>query len=112
MKVAFRWKVLVLVADTASGKSAFAESLFRNPYIITVEDADHLDLRGFDYETHDGLILDNVNCWALLRKWRAVLQARNLPGYRRGFLVFRARCCVGKTRKPSRRNKKNKSITR
>ena len=88
LKVAFRWKVLVLVADTASGKSAFAESLFRNPYIITVEDADHLDLRGFDYETHDGLILDNVNCWALLRKWRAVLQARTLPGYRRGFLVF------------------------
>ena len=77
LQVAFRWKVLVLVADTASGKSSFAESLFQNPYIITVEDAEHLDLRGFDYESHDGLILDNVNRWAQLRKWRAVLQARN-----------------------------------
>lgn len=77
LQVAFRWKVLVLVADTASGKSAFAESLFENPYIITVEDVNHLDLRGFDYEAHDGIILDNVNCWAQLRRWRAVLQARN-----------------------------------
>ena len=68
LKVDFRWKVLVLVADTAAGKSAFAESLFQKPYIITVEDSEHLDLRDFDYESHDGLVLDNVNGWAQLRR--------------------------------------------
>ena len=54
-----------------------AESLFANPCVITVEDAAHLDLKGFDYERHDGVILDNVNSWGQLRSWRAVLQARN-----------------------------------
>ena len=73
----FRWKLLVLCADSASGKSNFAESLFDNPYIITVEGADHLDLRDFNYEANDGIVLDNVNSWGQVLKWRAVLQARN-----------------------------------
>ena len=54
-----------------------AESLFSNPYVVTVEDNAHLDLKGFDYERHDGVVLDNVNSWGQLRSWRAVLQARN-----------------------------------
>ena len=67
----------MLVADSASGKSSFAESLFDSPYVLTVEDAEHLDLRGFDRNVHDGIVLDNVNSWAQLLSWRAVLQARN-----------------------------------
>ena len=73
----FRWKLLALVADSASGKSSFAESLFANPYVLTVEDAEHLDLRGFDRDRHDGIVLDNVNSWQQLLSWRALLQARN-----------------------------------
>ena len=73
----FRWKLLVLVADSASGKSSFAESLFDNPCVVTVEDAEHLDLKDFEGEVHDGLVLDNVNTWRQLLSWRAVLQARN-----------------------------------
>ena len=73
----FRWNLLVLVADSASGKSSFAESRFDNPYLLTVEDAEHLDLRGFNNTLHDGLVLDNVNSWGQLLHWRAVLQARN-----------------------------------
>lgn len=73
----FRWKLLALVADSASGKSSFAESLFANPYVLTVEDAEHLDLRGFDRDLHDGIVLDNVNSWQQLLSWRALLQARN-----------------------------------
>ena len=42
----FRWKVLALVANSASGKSTFGEGLFANPYVLTVEDAEDLDLRG------------------------------------------------------------------
>ena len=45
--------------------------------MITVEDADYLDLKGFDLEKNDGIVLDNVNSWGQLLKWRAVLQARN-----------------------------------
>ena len=73
----FRWKLLALVADSASGKSSFAESLFSMPFVITVEDAEHLDLRSFDRNRHDGIVLDNVNSWGQLLSWRAMLQARN-----------------------------------
>ena len=72
-----RWKILVLNADTASGKSTYGEQLFENPFCITVEDAQHLDLKGFDRDTNDGIVLDNVNTWKQLLSWRAVLQARN-----------------------------------
>jgi hypothetical protein len=77
LKVDFRWKILALCADSASGKSNFAESIFENPCIITVEDAESLDLKEFSHDRNDGLVLDNVNSWGQLRKWRAVLQARN-----------------------------------
>ena len=77
LKLDFRWKILVLCADTASGKSNFAEHLFDNPFVVTVEGASFLDLKGLDHEKHDGLVLDNVNSWGQLLQWRAVLQARN-----------------------------------
>ena len=77
LNLAFRWKILMLCADSSSGKSTFAESRLDSPYVLTVEDAQHLDLRGYDYEKNDGVVLDNVNSWAQLLRWRAVLQARN-----------------------------------
>lgn len=77
LNLQFRWKVLVLVADSAAGKSSFAESLFQNPCVVTVEEAENLDLKSFDRDVHDGLVLDNVNSWGQLLLWRAVLQARN-----------------------------------
>lgn len=77
LELDFRWKMLVLWADSASGKSTFAEGLFDNPYLLTVEEAENLDLRGFDFERHDGIVLDNVNTFGQILKWRAVLQARN-----------------------------------
>ena len=73
----FRWDILALTADSASGKSNFAESRFANPYVLTIEEAQNLDLRDFDYWGHDGLVLDNVNSWGQLLLWRAVLQGRN-----------------------------------
>jgi hypothetical protein len=50
LQVDFRYRVLVLCADSASGKSVFAESLFQNPYVLTVESSEHLDLKSFNYE--------------------------------------------------------------
>ena len=77
LQLDFRWKILLLWADSASGKSTFAEGLFERPYLVTVEEAEHLDLKGFDFEKHDGLVLDNVNSFQQLLQWRAVLQGRN-----------------------------------
>ena len=77
----FRWQLLALVADSASGKSSYAENLFANPFVLTVEEAEHLDLKAFDRDTHDGIVLDNVNTWQQLLRWRALLQARNAKTY-------------------------------
>ena len=77
LKLDHRWKILILCADSRAGKSNYAEGLFDAPFVITVEDADYLDLKGFDLEKNDGIVLDNVNSWGQLLKWRAVLQARN-----------------------------------
>ena len=72
-----RYKLLLLHADSRAGKTSFAEALFTNPLVVTVEDSPFLDLKGFDRACHDGVVLDNVNSFGQLRKWRAVLQARN-----------------------------------
>ena len=77
LKLDHRWKILILCADSRAGKSNYAEGLFDAPFVITVEDADYLDPKGFDLEKNDGIVLDNVNSWGQLLKWRAVLQARN-----------------------------------
>ena len=77
LELRFRWNLLVLVADSAAGKSSFAETRFDNPYILTVEDAEQLDLKSFERRKHDGIVLDNVNSWGQLLSWRAILQARN-----------------------------------
>ena len=74
MDLAFRWKVLVLWADSASGKSNFAESLSERPFIVTVEGAEHLDLRGFDGEQRDGIVL------ATLGKELTLIFSRRCPG--------------------------------
>jgi hypothetical protein len=58
-----------------------AEHLFERPFVLTVEEAEHLDLKAFNYDVHDGVVLDNVNSWGQLLRWRAVLQARNAKTY-------------------------------
>ena len=73
----FPLEIFALVADSASGKSTFGESLFENPLVITVEEATNLDLKAFCADEHDGIVLDNVNSWGQLLRWRALLQARN-----------------------------------
>ena len=64
------------MADSASGKSNYAENMFTNPFVITVEDSEYLDLREFDKTINDGIVLDNVNSCCRLLTWREALQAR------------------------------------
>ena len=73
----FRWKLLAPVANNASGKSSFAESLFERPFIVTVEAAEHLDLKAFEQGVHASLVLDKINSWGQLLHWLSFLQARN-----------------------------------
>ena len=77
LRVRPRYRFLVLHADSRAGKTSFAESLFQNPFVVTVEDNPELDLKGFDRAVHDGVVLDNCNSFGQLLKWRALLQARN-----------------------------------
>ena len=49
MTLDFRWKVLVLVADSAAGKSSFGKALFERPCVVTLEEAEHLDLKNFHF---------------------------------------------------------------
>ena len=44
---------------------------------MTVESAENLDLKGFAADQFDGIVLDNINTWGQLLRWRAVLQSRN-----------------------------------
>ena len=81
LSVAPRNTILVLHADSRAGKTTFAESLFDNPLVVTVEDRAFLDLKDFDRAKHDGIVLDNVNSFAQLQRWRAVLQCRNVKTF-------------------------------
>ncbi|CAK0881684.1 unnamed protein product [Prorocentrum cordatum] len=56
---------------------AVRASLFSKPLVLTVEEAEHLDLHSFQCDQHDGFVLDGCNSWAQLLRWRAVLHARN-----------------------------------
>ena len=77
VSVRLRYNFLILHADSRAGKTSYAESLFQNPFVVTVEDNPSLDLKGFNRATHDGIVLDNCNSFQQLLGWRALLQARN-----------------------------------
>ena len=57
LRVRPRYRFLILHADSRAGKTSFAESLFQNPFAVTVEDNPELDLKGFDRAAHDGVVL-------------------------------------------------------
>lgn len=75
--VDFRFKILRLVADNASGKSSYAKNLSAKPLIPTMQEVQHLDPRCFQVDGHKGLVMDNVNSSGQSSKWRAALQGRN-----------------------------------
>lgn len=51
------------------------KSLFKNPFVLTIQGQEFLDLRGFEYGAHDALIIDNLVTWDLVLKHRAMWQS-------------------------------------
>ena len=59
------------------------KSLYRNPFIVTVQGVTTLNLKGLTYGVHDALILDNINDLQLVLDYRAMLQS-NVDMHRLG----------------------------
>ena len=58
-----------------AAKTSFVKTLFKNPYIVTIQGEETLNLKGFQYGTHGALVLDNVVDFDLILRYRALLQA-------------------------------------
>ena len=59
---ALRYPVLLLLGQSMSGKTEFANSLFKNPLELKIGPLLHFPdkLWSFDRKTHDGIVLDDV----------------------------------------------------
>ncbi|CAE7816616.1 unnamed protein product [Symbiodinium sp. CCMP2592] len=76
----FRWardrcKLYALQGPSQAAKTSFVKSLFKSPFVLTIQGQDVLNLQSFQYGRHDALILDNLVEWSLILKYRALLQA-------------------------------------
>jgi hypothetical protein len=70
-----RYAIYALQGPSQAAKTSFAKSLFRNPFVITVQGEALLDLRAFVYGSHDAVIIDNLVSFDLILKYRALLQS-------------------------------------
>ena len=72
-----RYKFLVLMGASRTGKSTLARSLGGTPFTQTVQSAQSPDLRGYDPSLHSYIIFDNVNDMEFVLDHRALFQANN-----------------------------------
>ena len=72
-----RYKFLVLMGASRTGKSTLARSLGGTPFTQTVQSALSPDLRGYDPTVHSYILFDNVNDMSFVLDHRALFQANN-----------------------------------
>jgi len=72
-----RYKLLVMMGASRTGKSTLARSLGGTPFTQTVQSALSPDLRGYDPSVHSYIIFDNVNNMEFVLDHRALFQANN-----------------------------------
>ena len=74
---AMRYPMMIVVGPSHSGKTQWANSLFRNPLEITIGSLAHFPerMRSFDRKFHDGLVLDDVRDLEFLAAHQEKLQA-------------------------------------
>ncbi|CAJ1445622.1 unnamed protein product, partial [Effrenium voratum] len=70
-----RYRLYALQGPSQAAKTSFVKSLFKRPFVLTVQNATTLNLRDFKYGFHDCLILDNVNTLKFILDYRAILQS-------------------------------------
>ena len=76
----------MLVADSAAGKSSFAEALFQNSCFVIVEEAENLDFKNYD---RDPPSIDSYALWITekrsLKSWikgqKKIFFGNSLPGF-------------------------------
>jgi len=71
-----RFKFLVLNGDSCTGKSRFARSLFKNPYVVQCQGVPEPDLRNFSREDHGSIICEEA-CWRMVAGNKWALQAQD-----------------------------------
>ena len=70
-----RYSVYALQGPSQAAKTSFVKALFQNPFVVTIQGQESLNLQKFVYGHHDALILDNLVDWSLVLKHRALLQS-------------------------------------
>ena len=70
-----RYKLYALQGPSQAAKTSFVKSLFKSPFVLTIQGQDVLNLQSFQYGRHDALVLDNLVEWSLILKYRALLQS-------------------------------------
>lgn len=70
-----RYLLYALQGPSQAAKTSFVKSLFRKPFVVTIQGQDSLNLQKFVYGGHDAVLLDNLVDWSLVLKHRALLQS-------------------------------------
>ena len=72
-----RYPFLLVRGRSHTGKTEWAKSLFKNPLVLEVGSLEHFpeEMRTFNREEHDAIILDDVRDLAFLRLHQEKLQA-------------------------------------
>ena len=70
-----RYLMYALQGPSQAAKTSFAKTLFKNPFVVTCQGAECLNLNGFRYGEHGALVLDNIVDLDLILQHRALLQA-------------------------------------
>lgn len=70
-----RYYLYALQGPSQSAKTSFVKALFKNPFVVTIQGQESLNLQKFVYGSHDAVILDNLVDWNLILKHRALLQS-------------------------------------
>jgi hypothetical protein len=73
-----RFKFLVLNGDSCTGKSRFARSLHKNPYVVQCQGVPEPDLRNYRREEH-GCIICEEACWRMVASNKWAFQAQDEP---------------------------------
>ena len=70
-----RYKMYLLQGPSQAAKTSFVKTLFKNPYVVTIQGEESLNLKGFRYGVNGSLVLDNIVDFDLILRYRALLQA-------------------------------------
>ena len=73
-----RYSLLIVVGGSRTGKTEWAQTLFKKPLVLKVGNLEHFPetMRSFDRDVHDGLILDDVRNFKFLVEHQDKVQGK------------------------------------